>query len=89
MSEIQVLDRNNGSSAGVIRPRLMDRDAARVLCGGLCPNAFDKLVKSDQFGPERIKLGGRVFFVTEELEDWIKASCPDRATWKAMQLAKA
>ena len=31
--------------------------------------------------PMPIRLGGRVLWSVDELKDWIRAGCPDRAAW--------
>jgi predicted DNA-binding transcriptional regulator AlpA len=37
--------------------------------------------------PKPIRLGGKVLWSIDELRNWIKAGCPDRATWERVRPA--
>lgn len=38
--------------------------------------------------PAPVRLGGRTLWRSEELRDWIEASCPDRKTWEIIRSQK-
>lgn len=35
--------------------------------------------------PEKIKLGGKVFWKKVEISAWVDAGCPGRGAWRAMK----
>jgi excisionase family DNA binding protein len=37
--------------------------------------------------PAPVRIGGSVRWSSEEISQWIKARCPDRATWERMNKA--
>ena len=68
-----------------IEPLLIDaRRLAALLCCGLrtirCWDAAGLL-------PEPLRIGGRVLWRTEEINEWVRAGSPDRSTWAQLVAA--
>jgi predicted DNA-binding transcriptional regulator AlpA len=38
--------------------------------------------------PRPIRVAGRVLWLREEIESWLKAGAPDRATWEVLKAAR-
>jgi predicted DNA-binding transcriptional regulator AlpA len=38
--------------------------------------------------PDPCRLGGRVMWNVEELQNWVDAGCPDADTWNAMKASR-
>jgi len=57
-----------------VAPLLVDKtEAARLT--GISARSVDRLVSSDRF-PAPIRLGGRVLWNRDALEQWVDAGCP-------------
>ena len=63
---------------------LLSADKAAGLCG-VARSLWYTMHSSGRLGPLPIKLGRRTLWRREELEDWVKAGCPERTRWVAMQ----
>lgn len=71
------------SPAAAVAPLLVGgREAARMI--GLSPASFYRLRSAGGFGPEPLRLGGRVVFKVSEITEWVSANCPDARTWRAL-----
>lgn len=69
----------------VIEPLVIDaKRLAKLLCGGL------KTIRTwDAAGklPAPLRIGGRVLWRVDEINAWLEAGAPNRATWEAMKAA--
>lgn len=67
-------------------PLLVDaRRLALLLCAGL------RTLRSWDAGgkvPRPLRLGGRTLWLVSEINDWLAAGAPDRATWEAGKAAR-
>jgi predicted DNA-binding transcriptional regulator AlpA len=63
---------------------------ARVACrlAGVSLATWWRLLARGKVPPP-VRLGGRVLWRVEELEEWVRHGCPDARTWSAMQNARA
>jgi predicted DNA-binding transcriptional regulator AlpA len=75
------------SARSAIEPLLLPAKQAAVLCGMSAASWHRKV--SAGLAPAPLRIGpGCVRWRRSELEDWVRASCPDRRTWVAMQGSK-
>ena len=67
-------------------PLVVDaRRLAAMLCAGL------RTIRThDAAGrlPKPVRIGGKVLWPVAEINDWIRAGCPDRETWEARRAAR-
>ena len=59
-----------------------DKHAAQSL--GIGRSLFRKLNSSGLI-PRPVRIGRRVLWRTQELEDWVRMGCPPRAQWEAQK----
>ncbi len=64
-------------------PELLDAHAAANLCSLSASTWWRRLAAGDIPGP--IRIGRATRWRREELMGWIRAGCPARRTWEAMQ----
>jgi excisionase family DNA binding protein len=60
-----------------------DVEAAALL--GVSRAHLHRLRAAGKFGPPAIRLGRKVVYEREAIERWVRAGCPDSATWRAME----
>jgi predicted DNA-binding transcriptional regulator AlpA len=60
-----------------------DREAAALL--GISRAHFHRLRAAGKFGPEALKLGRCRRWDRDAIVRWVRAGCPDAATWRAME----
>jgi predicted DNA-binding transcriptional regulator AlpA len=67
---------------------LIDRPEAMALAAIKSPALFHRLRAAGKIGPEPIRLSRSLRYDRAEWIAWLKARCPDAATWRAMQAAE-
>ena len=60
------------------------RLAAMLCCGIRSVRTWDAAGKL----PAPVRIGGKVLWPVAEINDWIRAGCPDRETWEARRAAR-
>lgn len=73
-------DGNGGGLQGIDSLLLSAKEAAKLI--GVGRSHFYALHSSGRLGPMPISLGRRTLWKREELENWVRASCPTREQWQ-------
>jgi len=71
--------------SGKSKSRLIGIEETAKMCG-ISRSTFYELISSGKT-PLPIKLGKRVLFDIQELEEWIENKCPPRSKWAIMRNA--
>lgn len=70
------------AEAATPTPLAVDAKKLAKLLNGVCQRTI-RTWDAAGIIPEPIRIGGKVMWSTREIEDWIAAGSPDRATWNA------
>lgn len=64
---------------------LLIPDTAAAGMAGISRAHWHRLRAAGKIGPSAVRLGRKVLYRRQEVEDWIAAGCVDARTWEAMR----